>query len=113
MLRTVELILGLDPLSQFDAAATPMRASFQPSADTRPFSAVGARVDLAEANPPGTGGAALSASLDFSRPDAIEDQLFNRVVWAAVRGDREPMPAPVHAAFVRSLPKGDDDGDDD
>jgi sugar lactone lactonase YvrE len=113
MLRTVELILGLEPLSQFDAAAAPMRASFQASADARPFSAVGARINVAETNPLGTGTGALSARLDFSRPDAVEDQLFNRVVWAAVRGDMDPMPAPVHAAFVRSLPKGDGDGDDD
>jgi len=113
MLATVELVLGLDPLSQFDAVAVPMRASFQASADTLPYSAVGPNIDLSERNPGGTGAASLSAGLDFSRPDAVEDQLFNRVVWATVRGEQSPMPVPVHAAFVRSIPMGDDDGDGD
>jgi DNA-binding beta-propeller fold protein YncE len=114
MLRTIELILGLEPMSQFDAAAAPMAASFQAAADLRPYTATAARIDLGKRNPAGTRTAAISARLDFSHPDAIDDQVFNRVVWAAVRGEDSTLPAPVHAAFVRSLPKGaDDDGDDD
>ena len=112
MLRTIELILGLEPMSQFDAAATPMRAAFQGKPDLAPWTARLARVDLEERNPGGTPAAALSARFDFSREDAVDDQAFNRVIWAAVRGEGSPMPAPVHAAFVRALPRTPD-GDED
>jgi len=111
MLRTIELILGLEPLSQFDAAAKPMRASFQARPDPSPWVARPARVDMDERNPGGTPGARVSATLDFSREDAIDDQVFSRVVWAAVRGENSPMPPPVHAAFVRAMPKAADDDD--
>ncbi len=111
MLATMEHLLGLPPMSQFDDVAVPMRASFQAAADLGTYAAVPARVDLNARNPAGTRAAALSARMDFSREDAIDDQLANRVLWAAERGERSVMPAPVHAAFVRSLPGGD--GDDD
>jgi DNA-binding beta-propeller fold protein YncE len=113
MLHTIELILGMGPLSQFDAAAIPMRASFQAHPDLSPFQALAAQVDLNSRNVRRTAAAAQSAHFNLSREDAIDDQVFNRVIWATVRGEAEPMPAPVHAAFVRTLPKGDDDGDDD
>ena len=109
MLRSIELILGLDPLSQFDAAATPMRASFQAQPDLRPWTARPARVNLDERNPGGTPAARISATFDFTREDAVDEQAFNRVIWAAVRGENSPMPPPVRAAFVRSMPKAQDD----
>jgi|CZKI01.1.fsa_nt_gi DNA-binding beta-propeller fold protein YncE len=109
MLRTVEMILGLDAMSQFDAAAAPMRASFQPVPDLAPFRAVEARVDIEERNRRKSPSAAISSRFDLSREDAVDEQTFNRVIWAAVRGDDARMPAPVHAAFVRRLP-GTDDG---
>ncbi len=111
MLRTIELILGLEPLSQFDAAATPMRASFQARLDARPWAARPARVDLDERNPGGTAAAKVSAAFDFSREDAVDEQAFNRVLWAAVRGENSRMPAPVRAAFVRPLPGAEEDDD--
>ena len=60
MLRTIELILGLEPLSQFDAAATPMRASFQARPDPGAWTARPARVNLDERNPGGTPAAGIS-----------------------------------------------------
>jgi DNA-binding beta-propeller fold protein YncE len=112
MLATMEYLLGLAPLSQFDAAAPPMRRGFQAAADLSPYAAVPAQVDLDQRNPAGTRAAAISARMDFAREDANDEQLFNRVLWAAERGERSPMPAPVHAAFVRPLPGGGDDDDD-
>lgn len=112
MLRTIELILGLQPMSQFDAAAMPMRASFQATPDLSPFTAVPAQIDLDEKNKPNTKIAKISEGFDLSREDRVEEQVFNRVIWAAVRGENDPMPAPVHAAFVRTLPTGDDDDDE-
>lgn len=116
MLRTIELVLGLQPMSQFDSAATPMRASFQARLDLAPWSALPAQVDIGARNPGGTEAARVSATFDFSHEDAVDDQAFNRVIWAAVRGPDSVMPAPVHAAFVRATPAasaadGDGDGD--
>ncbi|HXQ82346.1 MAG TPA: alkaline phosphatase family protein [Opitutaceae bacterium] len=104
MLRTIELILGLDPMSQFDAAAAPMRASFQPQPDLSAFRAVKARINIEERNRRRSPWAAISSRFDLSREDAVDERAFNQVIWAAVRGDEARAPAPVHAAFVRPLP---------
>ena len=53
MLRTMELILGLKPMSQFDAAARPMYNSFQAKADPRPYQHVVPEVDLKATNQAG------------------------------------------------------------
>ena len=111
MLRTIEIVLGLEPMSQFDAAAAPMRACFRTQADASAYTARPARVDLDQRNPARTKLARISEGFDLSREDAIDEQTFNHVIWAAVRGEGDPMPAPVHAAFVRALPRGD--GNDD
>jgi hypothetical protein len=112
MLATIELILGLGPMSQFDAGAAPMRGSFQAAADAEPYAAVPNQVSLSERNPPRTRAAALSKGLDFTRADANSDEAMNRALWASIRGDAGPLPAPVHAAFVRPLPSGEPDVDD-
>jgi YVTN family beta-propeller protein len=109
MLASMEYLLGFQPMSQFDAAAPPMRRGFQAAADLSPYAAVPARIDLGQRNPARTRAAAISARMDFTREDANDDQVFNRVLWLSERGERSVMPAPVHAAFVRSLPGGDDD----
>jgi len=109
MLRTMELILGIGPMSQFDAAAAPMRASFQPEADLSAYHALKAEVDLDSRNKAKGAIAEISSHFDFSREDLVEEQAFNRVIWDSVRGEGASVPAPVHAAFVRQLPGSDDD----
>jgi hypothetical protein len=101
MLRTMELILGLPPLSQHDAAATPMTNAFSETPDTRPFSHRPARVPLYETNPEGAPMQALMEEWDFSREDAAPDVAFNEAIWKSVKGEASPMPPPVNAAFVR------------
>jgi YVTN family beta-propeller protein len=98
MLRTIELILGFRPMSQFDAAATPMFNSFQATPDARPYEALPANVDLDERNGLHAWGSQLK--MNFAREDAADDLLLNEVVWRSVRGPSSPMPAPVRAAFV-------------
>jgi DNA-binding beta-propeller fold protein YncE len=100
MLRTMELILGLRPMSQFDAAARPMYASFRAEADARPYRHVVPEVDLNAVNKRSTWAARVSERFDLSRPDAVDDLLFSEVIWRAVRGDNARMPPPVRAAFV-------------
>ena len=106
MVRTMELILGLKPMSQFDAAATPMYATFQAQPDIRPYEAVAAKVDLEEKNSLVEWGAELK--MNFAREDAADDFLLNEAVWKSVRGAASPMPPPIHAAFVFAH-KDDDD----
>ena len=106
MLRTMELILGLKPMSQFDAAAAPMYGVFQAKADLRPFRALPVAVDRAEKNLASAWGSKESAGMDFTKEDAADDLLLNRVIWHAVKGPDLPMPSPVRAAFVLG---GDDD----
>jgi DNA-binding beta-propeller fold protein YncE len=100
VLRTMELILGLDPMSQFDAAARPMYAAFAGAPDFGGYTHLEPATDLKELNTKATWGADLSATFDFSREDAADDLLLNEVIWRSVRGASSPMPPPVHAAFV-------------
>lgn len=113
MLRTMELILGLRPMSQFDAAALPMFACFGPRPDLRPYRAEEARVDLTEKNTAVAWGRELSEGMDFAREDAADDLLLNEVIWRSVRGADFAMPAPVRAGFVRAAGDGDEDEDED
>jgi YVTN family beta-propeller protein len=109
MLRTIELILGLKPMSQFDAAAVPMFRCFQNEPDLRPYRALPANVSLEEKNVKTAWGSQKSRRMDFSKEDAADDWLLNEVIWRSVRGADHPMPGPVRAAFVFPHPKDDDD----
>jgi hypothetical protein len=107
MLRTMELVLGLKPMSQFDAAATPMYQSFTGRADLTGYKHELPQVDLKETNKAMAWGAKLSEELDLAREDAADDLLFNEIIWRSVRGANAPMPAPVRAAFWVPKVKGD------
>lgn len=100
MLRTMELILGLRPMSQFDAAARPMFAAFAGAPNFGTYTHAVPQVDLKAMNTAASWGAKLSDGFDFSREDAADDLLLNEVIWRSVRGPNAPMPPPVHAAFV-------------
>jgi hypothetical protein len=113
MLRTMELILGLEPMTQFDAAALPMYASFQQQRDLAPYRHRPAQVDLTACNQAHAWGAELSLTFDFSREDAADDLLLNEVVWRSVKGANSKMPAPVRAGFVFAVPEDDDDEEDE
>jgi hypothetical protein len=109
MLRTMELILGLKPMSQFDAAARPMYNSFQSKPDYRPYRCRPAQASLHERNSPLAWGADLSRQMDFTKEDAADDLMLNRVIWHSVKGPDVPMPAPKRAAFVFNYKKDLDD----
>ena len=108
MLRTMELLLGLKPMTQFDAAATPMTASFVAAPDTTPFVARPAQVSLTATNNPLAWGAKASSRMNFAREDAADDLQLNEVIWRSVRGPDSPMPPPVRAAFVFASNRDDD-----
>ncbi|HVM87677.1 MAG TPA: alkaline phosphatase family protein [Puia sp.] len=100
MLRTMELIVGLPPMSQYDAAATPMWSCFQQEADMEPYNAKPALVDLNEKNKVVTRSSIRSSAFDFSKPDGAPDLGLNEVIWKSVKGEHSIMPSPKRSAFV-------------
>lgn len=110
-LRTIELILGLPPMTQYDAAAEPMWRCFEKKAIHPPFKALPNLVDLNLKNTSETAMSRLSETFDFSKEDRVPDDQFNMVIWAAIKGMNTPCPAPVHAAFFS--PEMEEDEDDD
>jgi phospholipase C len=106
MLRTMELILGLKPMSQFDAGAMPMYQSFQAKPDPAPYKALAANIDLNEMNKKTAWGGHLK--LNLAREDAVDDLLLNRIVWHSIKGSASVMPPPTRAAWVRQTDQDDD-----
>jgi hypothetical protein len=99
MLRTMELILGLPPMTQFDAAATPMWRCFTDKPDFTPFNHLKSNINLGETNSAKTMAAKLSAKFDWSREDLVPDLILNEILWQGLKG--KPAPSPVRAAFIR------------
>jgi YVTN family beta-propeller protein len=96
MIRTMELILGLPPMTQYDRAAMPMYNAFTTETAMEAYACLPARVDLQARNPKTGSLAKASARLDFSDYDRADPDELNRILWQAYRGN-EPMPAPVHS----------------
>jgi Phosphoesterase family len=101
MLRTIELILGLPPLSQYDAAARPMYAAFTDKADLSPYKSELARIDLNTKNRDTAYGAARSAKMDFSEYDRVNDFELNEILWRAIKGKDASLPPPVRQAIAQ------------
>jgi YVTN family beta-propeller protein len=100
MLRTMELILGLEPMSQYDASAAPMYGAFQPAPNAAPFAALPARVPLDELNTFTAYGAEASLRMNLDEADMAPELELNEIIWRSVRGADSPMPPPRRAAFV-------------
>ena len=100
VLRTIEQILGLPPMNQFDASATPMFDCFSDQPDLRPYDAAPSLVALNEMNPAPQAihdpvlrrDAVVSASLNFREVDRAPEDVLNRILWRATRGTNEPYP---------------------
>ncbi|QDV10006.1 Phosphoesterase family protein [Planctomycetes bacterium Poly30] len=114
MLRTMEQILGIPPMNQFDASASPMFECFTNEPDLTPFVAQANRVPLDEMNPDPEAiadpiqraDAVASAAIDWSAMDRAPEDLLNRILWRAMRGTSEPYPK------WAIDPNADDDDDD-
>jgi hypothetical protein len=109
MLRTMELILGLPPMTQYDAAAEPMWRCFTSTADLTTFTSVPANVDLTEKNVAVNEWQRRSEDFNLSKEDAIPDMEFNIVLWHGLKGNHIPFPAPRRSAFLKVNEKKDDD----
>jgi hypothetical protein len=95
MLRSIELLLGLPPMSQYDAAAMPMYASFGIEPQIKPFTAMPPRIDVDAKNTAKSYGAAESMKMDFSDDDRAPMHALNAIIWRSIRGADAPVPAPV------------------
>ncbi len=113
ILRTIEQILGLPPLNQFDAGATPMFDCFQEKPNLTPFDAVASNIPLDQLNSSPTAiadpirrkFAERSAMINFAEVDKAPEDLLNRILWNAMRGDQPYPDWAITAAEV--------DGDDE
>jgi YVTN family beta-propeller protein len=98
MIRTMELILGLPPLTQYDAGATPMFNAFQKTPHLTPYTALMPQVDLNATNTKKTVFSGESGRMNFSAYDLAPEDKLNRILWAVARPD-EPYPTPIHRAI--------------
>jgi DNA-binding beta-propeller fold protein YncE len=92
VLRTIETIFGLPPMSQFDAAANTMSAAFTTSPNLTPYDALMPGVSLTATNSVNAPLAAVSSRIDFAQPDKIPMRLMNEILWKSVRGAHSAMP---------------------
>jgi hypothetical protein len=109
MLKTIELILGMPPMSQYDAAATAMWRCFQNTPNNFVFNAKPLQYDINEKNKQESAWQKMSEAFDFTKEDAIPDGLFTEVIWKATKGLDAIVPAPKRAAFFKATAKKDSD----
>jgi len=100
VLRSMELILGLPPMSYYDAAATPLYNAFQGTPNLGAYRRLVPAVALDEKNPATAVGAAISRSLNFSDADLTPEEPLNDVIWRSVKGPNSPMPPPRRSVFA-------------
>ncbi len=101
LLRTIEQILGLPPMNQFDMTATPMFDCFTDSPDFTPYTVLQNNVPINQMNPdPAKVSDSLlrrhayaSARLPLNMPDQCPEDLLNRILWHAMKGSAAPYPA--------------------
>jgi YVTN family beta-propeller protein len=103
MLRTIELLLGLPPMSQYDAAANPMYASFTVTQNRTPFSKLEPNIDLNKVNAPTAWGAEESMKMDLSTFDRAPMFALNEIIWKNARGPDSEMPLPISRFVASSL----------
>ncbi|MEO6738543.1 MAG: bifunctional YncE family protein/alkaline phosphatase family protein [Ginsengibacter sp.] len=101
MLRTIELILGIPPMSQYDAAAMPMWRCFTATPNLNSFTYLPANIDLTEKNIVLNELSERSALFDLSKEDKVPDLEFSDVIWKGIKGINAIMPAPKRSAFLK------------
>jgi YVTN family beta-propeller protein len=113
VLRTIELLLGLPSMSQYDASATPLFAAFATQPDATPYAVRPARTAIHETNREDAPGAQASLLMDLAKPDLAPELELNEILWKSIRGADSAMPPPTRAAFVRPIADEDERSGDD
>ena len=106
VVATVEEILGLDPLSQFDHYGRPLREVFAEEPDLSEYRALPSSISFDELNAAQAELARDSAALRLERPDSGQDDLFNRILWRAIRGAEVPFPGTRRLSTLELLRDG-------
>ncbi len=104
MIRTMELILGLPPLTQYDAGATPMFGCFREAPDLSPYDVAMPRVDVNARNPERGAFSEESSRMDWRDYDRAPEDELNRILWGMAKGPDVPYPTPIHRALFTSAP---------
>jgi len=99
MIRTIGLIVGIQPLTQFDAFATPMSASFTATPNNTSYSAVRPVYDMRTLNGATAPMAQQSGAQSTTTEDQIDEQVYNQAIWESVHGAGSVMPAPKHTVI--------------
>jgi hypothetical protein len=106
MLRTIELIAGMNSLSLNDAFATPMYQAFvhgSEAPDDTPYDVIVPEQNIGEKNTSGSADASISQQLPWSRMDVVPQGVSDKILWASVHGASVPAPAPgPHAAAAEN-----------
>jgi hypothetical protein len=103
VLRTIELVLGLEPMSQYDAAATPLYNAFVGTPNLTSYTRIQPRVPLDEKNVASAFGARESLAMNFDDEDLTPEVLLNEILWRSIKGPNSPMPPPRRSAFVKPV----------
>ncbi len=111
VLKTIELTLGLQPMTQFDLSAAAILNSITDEPDFKSYKSVKPLIDIEAKNLADAYGSKRSGELNFTREDAIPDIELNEIVWKSIKGKNSKMPPPVRSAFVNVVNKDEDDDD--
>jgi len=101
VLATIEEMLGLDSFSQFDHFGRPLREVWRASPDTRPYAAITPTQKIGEVNLASGPGARASAHIDLAEEDRVDDQVFNHILWRALKGTT-PYPTAHRLALLEA-----------
>ncbi|WP_235780763.1 bifunctional YncE family protein/alkaline phosphatase family protein [Sinomonas notoginsengisoli] len=113
MVRTIGLLAGFRPLTQFDAYATPMSASFTANPRLEPYTALRPTYPMTALNGSNAPMAAQSSVQDLSGEDRIDERTFNEAIWKSVKGADLLMPEPQHTVIGSGSTKTGSDPDGD
>ena len=100
VLKTIELILGLNPMTQFDLSANPILAPITSQPDYGTYNSIKPLINIENKNSDEAYGSKRSNEFDFTREDDIPDVELNEIIWKSIKGKNSKMPAPVRSAFV-------------
>ena len=100
VIATIEEILGLGSLSQFDYYGRPLRDVWTESPDIAPYRALVPAIPLDQRNPAQGRGARESQRLDLAFEDIAEEDLFNQILWRAIKGEAVPYPGPTRMSAL-------------
>jgi YVTN family beta-propeller protein len=103
VLKTMELILGLKPMTQFDLSATPILNSITDIPDLKFYDSVKPLIDLNEKNRAGLFGGERSEEMNLAVEDAVPEREFNEILWKAIKGAESELPPVTRSAFIRDI----------